>query len=172
MGYDSKKDWIEMAQVAKPAFYERFVDNNFAVFGSKSDAETFYTYLNTEHKSIKFKYEKQIKNKLPFLDFLISNNENVIEKYLQDAINNEIANIETRYFKLPLIGMYSKVTQNKIEKLCKIFCKNAKAKLVFTSDKLCQTFTYKDFYPSVFSSKVVYKFACVSCNASYVGQTH
>ena len=30
----------------------------------------------------------------------------------------------------------------------------------------------KDSYPSVLSSKAVYKFLCTSCNASYVGQTH
>ena len=68
--------------------------------------------------------------------------------------------------------MYFKVTQNKIEKLCKRVCKNVKVKLVFTSDKLRQTFSYKDSYPSVLSSKVVYKFVCASCNASYVGQMH
>ena len=62
--------------------------------------------------------------------------------------------------------------KNKIEKLCKRFCYNAKVKPVFTSDKLRQTFTYKDSYPSVLSSKVVYKFVCASCNASCVGQTH
>ena len=105
--------------------------------------------------------------------------DNAIKKYLQNAFNKanigsvsgEILNIE-RYFKLPFIGMYSKVTQNKIEKLCKRFCKNVKVKLVFTSNKLSQTFSYKDSYPSVLSSKVVYKFVCASCNASYVGQTH
>ena len=106
--------------------------------------------------------------------------DNVIKKYLQNAINKtitgsmpvEMPNIETRYFKLPFIGMYSKVTQNKTGKLRKRFCKNAKVKLVFTSDKFRQTFSYKDSYPSVLSSKVVYKFVCASCNASYVGQTH
>ena len=68
--------------------------------------------------------------------------------------------------------MYSKVTQNKTEKLWKRFWKNAKVKLVFTSDKLHQTFTHKDSYQSVLSSKVTCKFVCASCNASYVGQTH
>ena len=105
---------------------------------------------------------------------------NVIKKYLQNAItktntesvSGEIPNIETRYFKLSFIGMYSIVTQNKIEKLCKRFCKNAKVELVFTGDKLRPTFMCKDSYPSVLSSKVVYKFLCTSCNASYVGQTH
>ena len=64
--------------------------------------------------------------------------------------------------------MYSKVTQNKIEKIYK----NVKVRLVFSSDKLRQTFTYKDFYPSYLNSKIVYNFACASCNASYVGQAH
>ena len=50
--------------------------------------------------------------------------------------------------------------------------KNAKVKLVFISNKLCQTFLYKDSYPSVLSSKVVYKFVCASCKASYVSQMH
>ena len=68
--------------------------------------------------------------------------------------------------------MYSEVTQNKIEKLFKRFCKRVKVNLVFTSDKLFQTFTYKDSYPIVLSSKIVYKFVCASCNASYVGQTY
>ena len=53
--------------------------------------------------------------------------DNVIKKSLQNVINKtntgsmpvEMPNIETRYFKLPFIGMYSKVTQNKIEKLAK-----------------------------------------------------
>ena len=202
MGYH-EKDWIEKAQVAKPTFYKRYVDDIFAVFESELDADTFHTYLNTKHKNIKFTYEKQIENKLPFLDILISNNENlqtsvfhkktytglllnyfsfvpdsykygliktlidrmyrinstwtsfdidlknlkqvllknqypltmidnVIKTYLQNAVNKtntgsmpvEMPNIETRYFKLPFIGMYSKVTQNKIEKLCKRFCKS------------------------------------------------
>ena len=192
-----------------------------------------HTYLNTKHKNIKFTYEKQTENKLPFLDILISNNrnlqtsvfhkktytgllldyfsfvpssykygliktlidrmyginstwasfdidlknfrqvllknqypltmiDNVIKKYLQNAVNKtntgsmpvEMPNIETRYFKLPFIGMYSKVTQNKIERLCKRFCKSAKVKLVFTSNKFRQTFSYKDSHPSILSSKV------------------
>ena len=239
IGYH-EKDWKEKAQVMKPIFYKRYVNDIFAVFESELDAETFHTYLNTKRKNIKFTYEKQIENKLPFLDILRSNNKtlqtlvfhkktytglllnnfifvpdsykygliktlidvciglivlrqvthkktytgllpnyfsfvpdsykygliktsidrmyrinststsfnvdlknlkqvllknqyplrminNVIKKYLQNAITEmktgsmqvELPNIETKYFKLPFIGMYSKVTQNKIEKQCK-----------------------------------------------------
>ena len=83
-----------------------------------------------------------------------------------------MSNIETRYFKLLFTGTYSKMTQSKIEKLRKRYCKTAKVKLVCTSDKLRQTFTYEDSYPSALSSRVIYKFICDSCNANYVGQTH
>ena len=47
-----------------------------------------------------------------------------------------------------------------------------KVKLVFTSDKFRQTLTYKDSYPNVLSSEIVYKFVSASCNANYIGQTH
>ena len=76
MGYH-EKDWIEKAQAAKPTFYKRYVDNIFEVFESELDADTFHAYLNTKHKNIKFIYEKQIENKLAFLDILISNSENL-----------------------------------------------------------------------------------------------
>ena len=72
-----EKNLIEKAQVAKLTFYKRCVDDIFAVFESELDAETFHTYLNTKHKNNKFTYEKEIENKLPFLDILMSNNENL-----------------------------------------------------------------------------------------------
>ena len=66
MGYHGK-DWIEKAQVAKPTFHKRYVDNIFVMFESELDAETFHTYSNTKHENIQFTYEKQVENKLPFL---------------------------------------------------------------------------------------------------------
>ena len=70
-----EKDWIEKAQVAKPKFYKRYADDIFAVFESELEAETFRTSSNNKHKIIKFTWKKQIENKLPFLDILISYNE-------------------------------------------------------------------------------------------------
>ena len=131
-----------------------------------------WTSFDIDLKSLK---QVLLKNQYPLTMI-----DNVIKKYLQNAANKtntgsmpvEMPNIEIRYIKLPFIEMYSKVLQNKIEKLCKTFCKSAKVKLDFTSNKLRQTFSYKDSNPSVLSSKVVYKFFCASCNDSYVGQTH
>ena len=71
MGFH-EQNWIEQATNVKPIFYKRYVDDIFAVFESESDADAFYSYLNTRH-NIKFTIEKE-KDKLPFLDILINNN--------------------------------------------------------------------------------------------------
>ena len=66
------------------------------------------------HIDLKNLQQVLLKNQYP-----LSMINNVIKKYLQNVINKtntesmpvEMPNIETRYFKLPFIGMYSKVTQ-------------------------------------------------------------
>ena len=81
-----------------------------------------WTSFDIDLKNLK---QVLLKNQYP-----LSMIDNVIKKYLQNAINKtntgsisvKMPNIERRYFKLPFIRMYSKVTQTKIEKLCKRFC--------------------------------------------------
>ena len=77
----------------------------------------------------------------------------------------------TSYFKLPYIGTYSKLVQNRINELCSRLCKDSNIKLVFTSKKISSFFSTKDRLPSALKSFVVYKFTCACCNASYVGET-
>ena len=55
------------------------MDDIFAVFESESDADTFYSYLNTSYENIKFTFVKEKDNKLPFLDILINNNESDLQ---------------------------------------------------------------------------------------------
>ena len=64
-------------QSVKKAFKQSVDDINYWYICDFLFLETFDTYLNTKHKNIKFTYEKQIENKLPFLDTLIKNNENL-----------------------------------------------------------------------------------------------
>ena len=60
--------------------------------------------------------------------------DDTIKKYLQNAINKtntgsvlgKIPNIETIYFKLPFIAMYSEISQNKIKIFVKDFAKMPK----------------------------------------------
>ena len=80
MGFH-EQNWIEQATNVKPIFYKRYVDDIFAIFESESDADAFYSYLNTRHENIKFTFEKEKDNKLPFLDILINNNESDLQNF-------------------------------------------------------------------------------------------
>ena len=57
----------------KILYYRRYVDDIFAIFPSP---EKFENYFNLKHKYIKFSYEKEINNSLPFLNILISRSKN------------------------------------------------------------------------------------------------
>ena len=48
-----EQNWIGQATNVKPTFYKRYVDDIFAVFEFESDADAFYSYLNTRHQNIK-----------------------------------------------------------------------------------------------------------------------
>ena len=59
----------------KPVYYRIYVDDIFALFCSPDHLEKFTSYLNFKHKNIKFTYEKESNNSLPFLDIFISRSE-------------------------------------------------------------------------------------------------
>ena len=96
-----------------------------------------------------------------FLDYKFSSNEN----QLKDES-------KFHYFKLLYIGNLSHHIKNKLSKLCKEICEeNFKIKLVFSSFKVKNYFSYKDSIPNDVKSFVVYKFTCASCSSSYIGET-
>ena len=55
------------------------MDDIFATFESELDGDAFCSYLNTRHENIKFTFEKEKDNKLPFLDILINNNQSDLQ---------------------------------------------------------------------------------------------
>ena len=73
MGHN-EKDWIENYKGSKILFYRRYVDDTFCVFERKQDAASFYTDINSQHLNIQFTMEKEVDNKLAFLDVLVNNN--------------------------------------------------------------------------------------------------
>ena len=56
---------------------------------------------------------------------------------------------DTRLFKLPHIGKYSNIGQEKIQNLVKTFCKNTDVKFVLMPFKISDKFSYKGG-PSLF----------------------
>ena len=129
MGYH-EKDRIEKAEVVKPAFYKRYVDDIFEVLESELDAETFHTHLFTKHKNIKFTYERQIQNKLLLLDTLIINNENLRASFFRKKTYKGLL---LNYFSFVPASYKYGLTKTLIDRMYKIF----------TSDNLRQTFSYK-----------------------------
>ena len=59
-------------KISKPQIYYRYVDDTFALFQDEADSETFLTNLNSLHTSLKFIWEKEINQSLPFLDVLVT----------------------------------------------------------------------------------------------------
>ena len=75
LGYYEKKI-MEEANV--PLFYCRYVDDTFAVFDCEADCDAFERKLNTLHDALTFTSEKECENRLPFLDVLVSKNDEII----------------------------------------------------------------------------------------------
>ena len=56
-----------------PSFYGRYADDNFCVFNSREEANTFLTFINNNpYNSIRFDMEIEDDNKLAFLDTIIA----------------------------------------------------------------------------------------------------
>ena len=112
-----------------------------------------------------------IKNAYP--PFLI---DKVIKKYHNYKFSSNKNQLKDKsdfhYFKLPYIGNLSHHIKIKLSKLCKEFCKeNFNIKLVFSSFKIKNYFSYKDPIPNELKSFLVYKFTCASCSSRYIGET-
>ena len=66
VGYYEEKLFSE---TQKPPIYSRYVDDAFAIFDHKAEADELVTKLNCLHPSLKFTFEKE--KCLPFLDVYV-----------------------------------------------------------------------------------------------------
>ena len=57
-----------LSQISKPSTYFRYVDDTFAMFRNEEELENFFNQLNCLHPSLKFTFEKEKNNCLPFLN--------------------------------------------------------------------------------------------------------
>ena len=103
--------------------------------------------------------------------------ERVVNRYIAGTLSNHCpqGSLPTSpicYFKLAYICHFSAVvTQKKIRHFIKRYCNDLDITLVFSSFKIGNLLGVKDPIPGGLRSRVVYKFACVGCNACYVGET-
>ena len=57
-----------------PLYYNRYVDDTFALFRNDYDADCFLEFANSRHPNIKFTIEKEESDKLSFLDISVFRN--------------------------------------------------------------------------------------------------
>ena len=57
-----------LRRVKKPPMYYRYVDDTFAIFDNENDCDKFLHQLNSLHPSLRFMFEKEVNQSLPFLD--------------------------------------------------------------------------------------------------------
>ena len=62
-------------RVNKPLKYYRYVDDTFAVFNDGDKCNEFFSHQNSLHPSLRFTYEKECNQTLPFLDVLVEKND-------------------------------------------------------------------------------------------------
>ena len=55
----------------KPFLYHRYVDDTLAIFRSEDECTSFLDALNSMHSALKFTFEKEENDRLPFLDVLV-----------------------------------------------------------------------------------------------------
>ena len=73
---DFEEKWIKTNLRLHPTLWYRYVDDTFALFDTKDNANEFLKYLNTRHTSIKFTIEFEQDKEIPFLDILIKRCQN------------------------------------------------------------------------------------------------
>ena len=91
----------------KPVYFRRYVDDTFALFRSPDHLKKFTNYLNSKHKNIKFTYENESSNSLPFLEILISRSENNFKTSVYDkpTFNRVYSNFNSFFYDQYEIGL-------------------------------------------------------------------
>ena len=56
------------SQISEPSTYFRYVDDTFAIFRNEEESKNFFNQLSCLYPSLKFTFEKEKNNCLPFLD--------------------------------------------------------------------------------------------------------
>ena len=88
--------------------YRRYADDIICLLNCEVDAMKFFDYLNSRHPNMKFTFEKENGGKLPFLDILISNENDkfcnsVFRKKTSNALYTNFTSFTPFLYKIELI---------------------------------------------------------------------
>jgi hypothetical protein len=112
------------SRIAKPSVYFRYVDDTFVILRNDEERIAFHQLLNSLHPNLRFTYEVEKDNKLPFLDVTVEKCDRVYTTYV--------------YRKPTFTGQYIRWDSfcDKRRKLNLIKCLVHRAKRICSADKL------------------------------------
>ena len=92
----------------KPILYRRFVDDTFCIFRNKQQVDKFLSHINSSHGNITFTAEISTDNKLPFLDTLVTFNNNsfstdLYRKKTFTGLYSDFASLSPHIYKVNLV---------------------------------------------------------------------
>ena len=146
--------WIDECPLAyAPVFYARYVDDIFVLLKSVDHVERLATYLSSKHPNINFTFEIERDSVLPFLDVNVYRDLECFTTtvHRKDTFSGVLTNfnsflpdtyrkglISTLLFRAYKINYSYSSLHAEVEKLKKIFCRNA--------------------YPNSFVDKCIFRF--------------
>jgi len=68
-----KEQYFSQKKIRAEGFTRKKIDDTFCLFSNEEDALMFFDYINVRHPNIRFTMERDINNKLSFLDILLDN---------------------------------------------------------------------------------------------------
>ena len=120
-----EQQWLnDCPPLFKPVFYRRYMDDTFLLFRDPSHVSLFQNYLNGKHENITFTVEREENNKLPFLDILVTRENNIFNTSV--FRKNSFSGLGTSYFSF---------TPH-------VYKINAIKTLIFRAYQLCSNYTY------------------------------
>ena len=87
--------------------YRRYVDDTFCLFNRRDDVDRFFRHTNGCHPNIKFTFEIEENNTLPFLDVLVKKeshcfSSNLYRKKTFTGLYTDFASLAPNNYKINL----------------------------------------------------------------------
>ena len=106
------------------------------------------------------------------LRFIESCFRNSLNKIFIDKEPISLASPKIMYLKLPFYGTYSYVMKRKLSQLFRKYYPEISLRVIMTNtNTIGKLFQFKDRLPDILCSRIVYKYSCGDCGATYVGKS-